>query len=443
MSTILTMAEQDKLVAQSRLKDLYTNDYLNDEYNDNFKTIKELFFNNSIIRTKQFNVGTNMFSTVSDTLSAFVGNPITDINVNIDKQVIDYSSVGKAIFGLKRVDNGTINGEMKVYHIPAENHVLSDGTNKVYTMYKNIDNNDVIYYLLKQEFLVGTIENTLYKLDKLVDKYGSEVPLDSIIETRALQPIMRTGLTIPAIFYIEMNPIDGIQSELDKIKNMVYSLDRKAVMFETQFLGEIEQYKIFENIQIPQNAIRADGTVDVAKMGKIVATDSSLGATGNIKYVSNRNDLINDAINYEQTQVRKISSATSIPVDFLGINSTSAISGEAREMMMGAFVKKVQGYRDVMNKILTEILVLFEGQKDSYGNKITSSIIWNDILIKNEKDLAEELKIAREAGIISQYTGIQKYQGLLNPEDIEKEIELINQSNNADQIQPDTNTSND
>jgi hypothetical protein len=53
---IYTTAEQTKLANQSRLKDLYTNDYLNDEYNENFKIISELYFNKNNNRAKLFNV---------------------------------------------------------------------------------------------------------------------------------------------------------------------------------------------------------------------------------------------------------------------------------------------------------------------------------------------------------------------------------------------------
>jgi len=41
-----------------------------------------------------------------------------------------------------------------------------------------------------------------------------------------------------------------VQSELDRIKPLIYSLERKAVMFETQFLKDTEQYKIFDNIDL-------------------------------------------------------------------------------------------------------------------------------------------------------------------------------------------------
>jgi len=53
---------------------------------------------------------------------------------------------------------------------------------------------------------------------------------------------------------------------LEKIKQLVYSVDRKAVMFETQFLQELEQYKIFENIHIPETALNANGTVDLSAL---------------------------------------------------------------------------------------------------------------------------------------------------------------------------------
>jgi len=53
---IISNLEQNILVSQSQLADLYTNDYLTDKNNDNLKLIAELFFNNDIDRAKKFNV---------------------------------------------------------------------------------------------------------------------------------------------------------------------------------------------------------------------------------------------------------------------------------------------------------------------------------------------------------------------------------------------------
>ena len=432
---IYTTAELSQLKSQSRLKDLYTNDYLNDINNDNFKIIAEMFFNKSNTRTKLFNVGSNLFNTVGNVIAYFVGNPYMSIPVQLQPYIADITSVGQAVFGLKRVDNGTTNGAVGIYYIPAENHIISDGISKVYTMYKSTKSGDVNYYILKQMFYNGRIENQLFLLDQMCETDGTLVPLDTIQETAKLQEVMETGLDVPAIVYTDVNKLDGIQSELDRIKNLVYSIDRKAVMFETQFLGEVEQYKIFENIQIPESAIRTDGTVDINKIGKIVATDSSMGATGDIKYVSNQNDLIQQAIEYEKTQIQKISSATTIPVEFLGINSTSAISAESRALMSGSFIKKIQYYRDLISKPLNYILQLFEGQQNINGETIGTSIIWGDIISKDDQELANELQIALQNGFISRETAVQKYLKLINKDDIQEElnkINIINTNNNED-----------
>ncbi len=423
---IYTTAEQTKLADQSRLKDLYTNDYLNDRYNQNFKIISELYFNKNADRTKLFNVWTNLFSTITDTIANFVWNPYMDLKLNLNTYTKDLVSVWKAVFWIKRVDDWTNNWKLWIYHIPAENHLVSDWINKVFTLFKNIEWEDTYYYILKQSFEIWFIENKLYKLDKIIDNEWVEVALDTIPETSWLRERVNTWLKTPAIFYTELNSLDWNKSELDKIKNLVYSLDRKAVMFETQFLWEIEQFKIFENIHIPETAKNLDWTVSLAKLWKILATDTTLWAKGDIKYISNKNELINDAINYEQVQIKKISSATSIPTDFLWINSTSAVSWTSREIMISAFVKKIQTYREIFTELLQEMLLLFEGQKKENGDEITTSITWNDIFAKNDKDLIEELKLARESGLISQYKWVQQYQNLKSDEDIEEEIERIN-----------------
>jgi len=432
---IYTTAEQTKLANQSRLKDLYTNDYLNDEYNQNFKIINDLYFNNNSNRCKLFNVWTNLFSTVADTISNFVWSPYMDIKLNLNKYTIDLLSVWKAVFGIKRVDNWTVNWKLEVYHIPAENHLISEGLNKVFTMYKNLEKDEVVYYILKQTFWIWFIENKLYKLSKIIDNTWLEVPLDTIPETAMLKDMVKTWMDKSAIFYTDINSLDWIQSELDKIKNIVYSLDRKAVMFETQFLWEIEQFKIFENINIPKVAINDNWTVSLAKMPKILTTDTTLWAKGDIRYINNKNELINDAIAYEQVQIKKISSATSVPLDFLWINTSSAISWSSREIMISAFIKKVQNYRNILTESLIEILKLFEWQKKEDWSLIESYVIWDDIISKNDKDLADELKVAIKTWLISQYTWIQKYQKLQNPIDIEKEINLINNTiNDEDKI---------
>lgn len=411
---ILTTQEQNKLVQQSKLKDLYTNDYLNDENNENFKIISELYFNNKKDRTKLFNVGTNLFSTITDTIANFVWSPSIDIQLYLPDYTKDLVSIWKAVFWIKRTANG-----LEVYHIPAETHLISDWINKVYTLYKEIETwtTNPVYYMLRQTFTVWQIENQLFKLDNIVLSEWVEVPLDTLSQTSWLLPVMQTGLDKLSIYYIQVNELNWIQSELDRVKNLVYSLDRKAVMFETQFLQEIEQFKIFENLTIPEKAINTDWTINFANLWKVLATDSSLGVTWDIKYISNQNPLIKDAINYEQTQIRKVSSATSVPTDFLWLNDWTAISWTSREIMIQAFLKTIQRYRDIIKEVLT---IYFELTREN------QDIVWSDIITKSDTELITELKLAREAWLISQYTWIKLYLGYNDDTQIQDELLKIN-----------------
>lgn len=426
---IITSTEQSQLIAQQNLRDFYTNDYLNDKENENYKTIAELFFNNNLERVKKFNVWTNMFSTVTDTISYFVWTPDTDLDIDMSPYVKDLVSVWQAVFWIKRV-----NDILEVYHIPAQDYLNYNWEHKVITLYSNLENDEKVYYQLIQIFQPWKIINKLYQVSNLLKSQGDEVPLDTIPQTAGLQNEQETWLDVPSIFIASVRDnLWGTQSELDKIKSTVYSLDRKQVMFETQFLQEVEQYKIFDNIQIPESAVRSDGTIDINKLGKILATDSSLWQGWDIKFVSNKNNLIQDAIEYQKTQIRNISSTTAIPVSFLWIeDSVWALSWTSRSLLISNFVKKIESYRKTLGKVLADLLETFEGERNKAGDEITTSLIWGDILAKDDKELIEELRIAREAGLISQETWIRLYLGLNTEEEVQNEIEKINSNDITD-----------
>lgn len=406
---IITSKEQQVLVYQAWLKQLYTNEYLTNKQNENLKLIADLFFNDNITRAKQFNVWSNLFSTMADTIANFVWNPVMDLDINLWKFIIDLVSVWQWVFTINRRDNWSMNWELYLSYIPAEDFLYSNKEYKIITAYEEIEWNKINYFLLKQTFETWITRNELFQLQSASDTNWVQVPLDRIPQTQHLRDEVRTWLNTPAIFVLQA------ESLLEKIKWLVYSIDRKLVMFETQFLQEIEQFKIFENIQIPNNAFSDDWTVSFNNIWKILA--STPGEQWNIKYISNKNDLIQDAINYEQTQIKKVSSATSIPADFLWLEWASAISWTSRELLMQSFIKTIEKYRDMITDYLKEVYEVMW---------IDSEIIWNDILTKWDKELIEELKIAREAGLISQFTWVKLYLGIEDETEIQKEVDLIN-----------------
>lgn len=422
MAQIMTSTEQEQLTLQAQLKDFYTNDYLEDTSNDNFKLISGLFFNDDVSKTKSYNIGTNIFTTISDTLTFFIWNPITDINVSVTPMVRDFVNIGQGAIWLKKV-----NDELIPYHIPWEDLILSNNTWKTYKLYTTIEKNKTNYYVLKQEYKVWEVISTLYSVTNASTlTSGTIVDLDTISQTSHLEEVIKTDLPNNWLFIVSRrdNIAGKNQSELDKVRKQVYSLDRKQVMFETQFLQETEQYKIFENIHIPNSCLTPDWTVDLIKLWKVLSTTT--GEKWDIRYVRNENSLIWDAIAYEEKQIAKIATATNIPLDFFWLNTSGTTSGSSRTIMISAFIKKVQWYRDEVEKVVLDMLNTYIDQKQKYNDEdVTESILWEDIVAKDDKELVEELNIARTAWLISQYSWVKKYLQLSNDE-TDTEIERIN-----------------
>ena len=419
MIDIITDREMAMLIAQAWKKELANNEYLQNWQNSNLKLISELFFAKDLMKAKSFNVWSNLFSSVTDIVSNFVWSPLTDINIDLAEFNKDLISVWTTIFWINRIDDWSLKGALDVYRIPAEDYLYSNNEHKVIKVYSVEEEDETKYYMLKQVFTDGLIENELYSIKSPSETEGTKVNLADIPYTEHLKDTVRTWLEWLAIFPVSK------ESMLEKIKQLVYSVDRKAVMFETQFLQELEQYKIFENIHIPETALNANGTVDLSALWKVVATDTTLGASWDIRYIKNTNDLIKDAIEYEQVQLKRVASSTTIPSDFLGVADTTAISGTSREIMIQSFIKTIEWYRKLLWDALLDILTLLEWQKNKNWDSITTNIIWKDVISPNSKDLADELKVAREAGIVSQFTWVKKYLWLTEEADINEELKLI------------------
>ena len=136
--------------------------------------------------------------------------------------------------------------------------------------------------------------------------------------------------------------LDDCVSLFDQIRNLVYSIDRRIVMLDTQFLLNTESILLLKNIVLPSKVFEsynAGKTVRWSDIGKVVTghEDSS------IEFVQNRNELVGQAIEYEGKQLRRISSVTHLPIEFLGIESNAGNVGEAtRTLMHGAFIKSIE-----------------------------------------------------------------------------------------------------
>ena len=135
-----------------------------------------------------------------------------------------------------------------------------------------------------------------------------------------------TGLDRSALFVVSMEKdIDNNVSTIDKIKNLGYSMDRKLVMMDSQFLMNVESFILMSGIELGRKTTQPanDGACEKSQLrGRTVLTNNS---DAKIEFINNTNSLIKDAKEHITDQLRTVSSITTVPMDFL---SGEAVNGD-------------------------------------------------------------------------------------------------------------------
>jgi hypothetical protein len=136
-----------------------------------------------------------------------------------------------------------------------------------------------------------------------------------------------------------------------------------------------------------------------------------------IEFVNNINSLIDKAIIDEENNIRRISSISCVPIEFLWLeNNEGAIWMGSRSLRHGAFIKKIEYYRWLFDEAISLFLEL-KKQDEPYTRP--------DVFAKSDTELVNELSTARTAWIISKYNAIKKYNDYTDEETL-NELELIN-----------------
>lgn len=408
-----------KLSQQAQNKKLITWEYLQDENNPNFQYIKWKFFSwETTEKAKLLNVWSWLFTTISQTIAFYVWNPNFDFNFPTKKLVEDYVSLWFATFWLERQD-----WKLQYSYLPADSYYRENWIDYIVRAYSEQTSLIVSkYFFLITSYNGGIIRNELYQsLGWNLTNDLKLVPLETIEETKNLEEEIDTGLE-KCFFVIkedelEENPI----SEVDKVKNIVYSIDRKIVMFDTQFLQNVESFVLMKWINLPNYLIDIYNTswkLNFSDLWRYLTTEQDWS----IEFVNNQNDLLDKAIEYEKKQTEKISALTSIPLDFLGWTWTAgAIWEGSRELLHGAFIKKIMSIRQLFDKFIVASLDIIS--QDSWKEY---TYFWNDIFSKNTKDLIDELSVALSNWLLSRKTALKRY---LDYSDEEADLELLQISN--------------
>lgn len=404
--------DQSQLFKQSQLKSLQNNSYLKDTNNENFLYIKDMFFyNETEDKVKLLNMGSGIFSSVSSTISHYVWKPTTDLNINIKKYTEDYIAMWFATIWLAKQGWNII-----TEYIPAKNYWNDNWIDKVLRLYVEENSNIQILYMLVSEYGVWYIENKLYKLYWSNYESDVEVPLTTIPQTSSLTPRVITGLDIPAIIVVKDDDMEQFPiSMLEKIKPIVYAIDRQIVMQHKQFIQNVESFVLFKWIRRPQKILTeydAGKKIDFSMIWRVINWDED----SSVEFIENTNSLIDKAMEENKNNILRISSITDVPPEFLWLESNDwAIGANSRTLKQGSFIKRIQGIRDLFDIYIQQILDI-TGTESDYTRP--------DVLAKSDNELVEELKTAREIKIISQLEAIKKYSWY-NEEQALAEQELI------------------
>jgi len=388
---------QDLLYNQSQLKKLETGQYLTDTDNDNYKYIKDKFFlYESDDKAQLLNVGSGLFTTIPDIFAFYVGTPDIDLWCQIDDFQRDLITLGFCTIWMERVD-----GKLQMVYQPAKNYRNEDGIDKISRLYMD---DDEVYYVLVQSYLVWTIENKLYRMNGISLTGWTEVMLDAIPQTAWLLPIVQTGLDTPALIVVE----DSEYSMTYKIRPIIYGIDRQIVMNHTQYLKNVDSFIIFKGIKRPQKLLddyNKGKRIDFSQIGRIVNWDEN----SSIEFIDNINSLIETSIKDMDNEIRRISAMTTIPIEFLGLDSNEwAVGAWSRTLRHWAFMKKVSYYRDLFDEAFNKFIELAKLKDTTYTRP--------DVFAKTDTELVEELKTAREIKVISLFNAIKKYNNFTDEE---------------------------
>ena len=406
---ILNKDNSKRLELYSHLSKLPDNRYLTDELNLNYQYVKERYYDDDSGKANILNIGSWLFASVSNTIGTFFDYPNMDIPVEqLNKAVSDYINLWFCIFVLEVVD-----WKQKLVRWYANWYVSEWWVDKIYRQYNKVDKHwHTYYYMYEKIYTEWLITRNLYKLqgkDNFRTNYD-KVTLDTLEETYWLEEETSTDLSFPSLFFVwEMDEA----STLQKIESNVYSIDRKICMLDSQFLQNTESIILFSWFS-PQDAQDA-----WFKQKKWFLRNRAIFADDpatDVKFIKNTNEIIDKAMAYEEKQIRAISAITNIPLRFLWVEENDGSSGRnARMLTQSAFIKMLDNMKTEFKSTFTYVLELL--------NK-NPSVRFKDTVLTDSYSLAEEMKIATEARIISRPEAIRKYQNL-NKGEVENELKLI------------------
>lgn len=350
MKTWITFEIQDYLANQVELLELISWAYVRkwswELYEANIKHL----FPNDLDQAKIINPWSYIWSIIYDWISSYIWEPKENQNINyID--LYEWLLTTWYIRLFQNVDNKNLES------IRAKNYYYDKNAKKEYFI--NIYEKESVYiwikkeyYLLLETFQNNVFERNLFKLNSVSNLAEWEsVSLDTLDFLSWLHETLKIDWIDRLVIEREVE-----RPLLEKVKTIIFSIEKKLAEIDKNFLDYTEQFKVFRNLEIPDNAYKELDNwvrvVDFDKLWKIIQTNDLNWTTWWLEIIRNTNDLLIKSIDYIDNQIRSIASITWIPLFAFWIKSEGwNDSWTSKIKSAWLFYKKIEKYRDVITKL--------------------------------------------------------------------------------------------
>ncbi len=370
--------------------------YLNKLDNENFKEIVEHLYPWQVQRAKLLNPWSYIGNVIWDKFKNFVWEAKTDYDINFDTLIESILTRWEIL--LKYVNAWTWRWELKA--VRWETYWQDwwvEKIAKIYPVYpEEWSSYSPTYYLYVQTYNWSTLTNSLYKLFSLDNLQDWElVDLDTIYELSTLKPVQTIAWLPRLVETLEVSD----RPMMDTIRSIIYSIDRKLAEAEKHFNDYSEQFKLFQNIEIPHYAFTPSPDwkwriINWDKLWKIVRTQEDFN-TWDIKIIKNGNELLDKALEQVDKQISQISAITDIPLEYFGFQ-TVRDSWAWKEVWNAHLFKRVQKYRDKIETLLNKCFSFLWG-----FTKVDKKIIWPPVIRMSENDILNKQVIMVQNNLTS------------------------------------------
>ena len=365
MNTWINSEIQDYLANQTELLNLINWKYVRAWEWELFEANVKHLFPDDLEQAKLINPWSYIWSVVYDWVANYVGEPKENMNINY----IDLYEWLLTTWYIRFFQNVDTN---KLESIKTNKYYYDKDLKKEYfiNLYEKIEdyedniftaNVNKKYYMLVETFQNWIFERKLFLLNWPANLWVWELrPFDDL-------EFLKWKAERLSVEWLDRLVIEKQMERpiLEKLKTIIFSIEKKLSEIDKNFLNYVEQFKIFRNLEIPENAYKTLNNwvkiVDFDKLWKIIQVNELNWTSGWLDIVRNTNDLLVQSIDYIDKQIKFISAISWVPLFAFGIqNEWWNDSWTSKMKSAWLFYKKIERYRDAIVKLFYEFWENFD-----------------------------------------------------------------------------------